>query len=70
MTATTSSWTTCETLTDAEAPGVNQGMGVFTFRPDAMRKYELKIDAPLGMTGKHELPEAKTDGVALKSSTA
>ena len=44
----------------------NQGMGVFSFRPDAARRYRLKIDAPLGVTGKHELPAAKADGVALK----
>jgi anti-sigma factor RsiW len=53
------------TLTDPTSPGVNQGMGVFGFRPDPMRKYELKIDAPLGVTSKHELPAAKADAVAL-----
>ena len=31
-----------------------------------MHKYELKIDAPLGVTSKHELPAAKTDAVALE----
>jgi alpha-2-macroglobulin-like protein len=55
-----------QTLTDAEVPGVNQGMGVFSFRPDSMRKYQLKIDAPLGVTSKHELPAAKMDAVTLK----
>jgi len=54
------------TLTDAGEPGVNQGMGAFHFRPDSMRKYRLRIDSPLGVTSKHELPEAKMDGVALK----
>src|SRR5439155_6989996 len=42
------------TLTDADAPDVNQGMGVFSFRPDAMRKYRLKVESPLGVTSKHE----------------
>jgi anti-sigma factor RsiW len=54
-----------QTLTDAEEPGANQGLGVFTLRPEAGRKYELKIDSPLGVTGKHELPEVKADGVVL-----
>jgi hypothetical protein len=53
------------TLTDASEPGVNQGMGVFTFRPDPARKYELKIDSPLGITSKHALPDVKADGVML-----
>jgi hypothetical protein len=54
------------TLTDADSPGVNQGMGVFAFRPDPARKYRLNIESPLGITSKHELPAAKADGVAMK----
>ncbi len=54
-----------QTLTDADAPGVNQGMGVFTFRPEPDRKYELKIATPLGIASKHPLPESKPDGVVL-----
>jgi hypothetical protein len=53
------------TLTDASQPGVNQGMGAFAFRPDPARKYELKVDSPLGVTSTHPLPEAKADGVVL-----
>jgi anti-sigma factor RsiW len=53
------------TLSDAERPGVNQGMGVFAFTPEPGRKYELKIDAPIGVQSKHELPKAKAGGVAL-----
>jgi hypothetical protein len=54
------------TLTDADAPGVNQGMGVFGFVPDSQRKYRLDIREPLGVSGKYELPAVKTEGVALK----
>ena len=37
-----------QTLTDSDAPGVNQGMGVFTLRPESARNYELKIDLAAG----------------------
>jgi hypothetical protein len=53
------------TLTDAQEPGVNQGLGVFAFTPKVGGKYELKIDAPAGMEGKYVLPEVKADGVVL-----
>jgi hypothetical protein len=53
------------TLTDAALPGVNQGMGVFTFLPNLARKYELKIDSPLGVTSTHSLPASKADGLVL-----
>jgi hypothetical protein len=49
----------------ADRPGANQGMGVFELTPEAGRTYELKIDAPLGIEGKHELPAVKPDGVVL-----
>src|SRR5262249_37254898 len=35
------------TLTDDKEPGVNQGMGSFTFEPKADAKYELRIDSPV-----------------------
>src|SRR5262249_3407896 len=54
-----------ETLTDAEQPGVNQGLGVFAFTPQAGTKYELKIDAPAGVEGVHALPKVEADGVVL-----
>src|SRR5262249_48670506 len=54
-----------ETLTDAEQPGVNQGLGLFAFMPKAGGKYELKIDSPSGMEGVYQLPEVKADGVVL-----
>src|SRR5207253_1530779 len=54
-----------ETLHDDEKPGVNQGMGLFSFIPEPGKSYELKIDAPSGMEGKHTLPHARNDGVVL-----
>src|SRR5262249_23146379 len=54
-----------ETLTDAEQPGVNQGLGVFAITPKAGDKYELKIDSPAGMEGVYALPEVKDTGVVL-----
>jgi hypothetical protein len=53
------------TLNDDKEPGVNQGMGVFTFTPEAGKRYELKIDTPSGIEGKYALPAAKNDGVVL-----
>jgi hypothetical protein len=59
------------TLTDSEEPGVNQGMGVFSFTPQVDATYELKIDSPTGMHGKdgkmrYVLPAAKAEGVVLR----
>jgi hypothetical protein len=54
-----------ETLTDAEQPGVNQGLGAFAFTPAAGDKYELKIDSPANMEGVYALPEVKAGGVVL-----
>jgi hypothetical protein len=46
-------------------PGVNQGMGVFTFTPQAGKTYEVKIDSPIGIEGHYRLPEIKAEGVVL-----
>jgi hypothetical protein len=54
-----------ETLTDEKEPGVNQGMGQFTFKPKARTKYELQIDSPIGIAERYALPEVKEDGVVL-----
>jgi hypothetical protein len=54
-----------QTLTDAEQPGVNQGLGMFKLTPTAGSKYELKIDSPAGMEGVYPLPEVKDEGVVL-----
>ncbi|HEV3448611.1 MAG TPA: hypothetical protein VG099_28495, partial [Gemmataceae bacterium] len=58
-----------ETLHDDEKPGVNQGMGLFTFTPEPGKSYELKIDAPTGMEGKYALPPSRQDGVVLSIPT-
>ncbi len=54
-----------ETLNDAKEPGVNQGMGVFTFTPKAGHAYEVQAEAPAGVTQRFALPELKKDGVVL-----
>ena len=54
-----------ETLHDDREPGVNQGMGAFTFTPKAGKKYELKIDTPHGLEGRPPLPDARAEGVVL-----
>src|SRR5262245_701085 len=57
------------TLTDAENPGINRGHGRFELKPEAGKKYFLKITSPLGITEPTKdgfpLPVAKPDGVAL-----
>lgn len=57
--------TRVHTLTDAEEPGINQGLGAFTFVPEANRRYKVKLDAPVGTTRTYTLPTAKKDGVVL-----
>jgi hypothetical protein len=54
-----------ETLTVADQPGANQGMGAFTFTPEAGKKYRLEIASPIGIVNKPELPDVKADGVVL-----
>src|SRR5438552_2078488 len=58
-----------ETLHDDKEPGINQGMGLFSFTPQNGRKYEFKIDTPRGIEGKYELPALKENGVALSIPT-
>jgi hypothetical protein len=60
-----------QTLTDDKEPGVNQGMGLFEFTPQAGKTYQLKIDSPAGMHGPggaqaYWLPETKAGGVVLR----
>jgi hypothetical protein len=50
---------------EGDEPGINQGLGVFQFVPRANQTYELKIDSPIGIEGRHILPAARTDGVVL-----
>jgi hypothetical protein len=53
------------TLHDDKEPGVNQGLGVFSFTPIAGRKYSLRIDSPSGVTERKELPAIKEAGVVM-----
>jgi hypothetical protein len=54
-----------ETLTNDKIPELNQGMGRFEFTPKAGRKYELKVESPVGITRLYELPPIKPEGVVL-----
>lgn len=62
------------TMTDPEQPGVNRGQGLFTFTPEAGKKYFLKLTSPSGMNEPTKegfpLPVAKADGVVLKTLDA
>jgi uncharacterized membrane protein YgcG len=64
--------TTVKTLTDADHPGANQGVGVFTFTPEADKQYTLKLSKPLGLLqpdGGYPLPKAKKEGLLLSVPT-
>jgi anti-sigma factor RsiW len=56
---------TAQTLSDDKELGVNQGMGLCQFVPEAGNSYELKIDAPIGIEGRYRLPAVKAEGVLL-----
>ncbi len=60
---------TIETLASEKMPELNQGMGRFEFTPKAGRKYELKVESPIGITKLYELPPIKPEGVVLRVST-
>jgi hypothetical protein len=53
-----------ETLQDDREPGVNQGLGSFTFTPRAGKSYTLRIDSPANIAPV-PLPAVRPDGVAL-----
>src|SRR5262249_41627047 len=53
------------TISDGNEPGVNRGLGAFTFTPEPGKRYELKITAPTGINGAYPLPDVKSDGVVL-----
>jgi alpha-2-macroglobulin-like protein len=57
--------TAVRTLNDDQEAGVNQGLGLFEFTPQAGKRYELRIDSPIGIEGRYWLPQVKADGVAL-----
>ncbi|MGL6095012.1 MAG: alpha-2-macroglobulin family protein, partial [Fimbriiglobus sp.] len=57
-----------ETLTDAEHPGANQGLGAVTFTPENGKRYAVRLDRPIGVNqpdGGFPLPLSKADGVVL-----
>jgi hypothetical protein len=54
-----------QTFADEKTPEANQGMGAFTFTPEAGQSYELQIVTPAGIPYKVELPKVKADGVVL-----
>jgi hypothetical protein len=54
-----------ETLTDDQEPGINRGLGTFTFTPRPDCRYELRLDVPVGIAKGYKLPAAKATGVVL-----
>lgn len=54
-----------QTVTDDKEPGVNQGLGSFTFTPALGKRYSLRIDSPIGIDRPITLPPAKDRGVVL-----
>jgi hypothetical protein len=54
-----------ETLASDKTPELNQGMGRFDFTPKVGRKYELKVESPVGIVKLYELPPIKPEGVVL-----
>ncbi len=56
---------TASTMHDEREPGVNQGLGSFSFTPKADKTYTLRIDSPSGIAAV-ALPKVQPDGVALR----
>ena len=56
-----------KTFTDEREPGINQGLGSFTFTPQRNRRYQLRIDAPIGIERVIPLPAIKNTGVVLSA---
>ena len=52
---------------DDATPGLHQGLGSFTFTPQANRRYQLRIDAPIGIERLIPLPLVKASGVVLST---
>lgn len=61
--------TVCDmkTLTDPDHPGVNQGLGVFTFTPERGKRYTMRLDRPIGVVQPTADPFAAALGVAASS---
>ena len=61
------------TLRDADRPGVNRGLGLFTFTPQAGKTYTLRLSQPANAvvpSGGFKLPVAKPTGVVLLARDA
>ena len=58
-----------KTVTDDKEPGINQGLGSFTFTPQGTKPYTLRIDSPIGIDRVFTLPTAKMKGVVLTIPT-
>ncbi len=53
------------TMTDDREPGINQGLGSFTFTPIFKKRYSLQIETPIGIQRLFALPTVKDTGVVL-----
>ncbi len=53
------------TMADDRQPGLDHGLGRFTFTPQAGHSYRLRADAPDGVEQVFALPAAKKEGVVL-----
>jgi hypothetical protein len=54
-----------ETFNAPAHPEANQGMGAFALVPQAGKKYQLKIENPVGIEGDHVLPAVKSEGIVM-----
>ncbi|MBI2807823.1 MAG: hypothetical protein HYX68_22810 [Planctomycetes bacterium] len=54
-----------QTVSDVAEPGMNQGMGVFSFTPAPAKRYRLVVDSPIGIERVYALPDTKDQGVVL-----
>jgi hypothetical protein len=54
------------TVTDAEQPGANQGLGLFAFTPRPGARYSVRLDSPRGITTHYPLPSPRAEGVTLR----
>ena len=55
-----------QTMTDVEQPGANQGLGVFTFTPEAGKTYTVKLLKPHGVDAVPFDLKTKADGTLLR----
>lgn len=54
-----------KTVTVADQPAANLGIGSCTLTPEFGKQYELIISSPASIEGRYPLPAVKADGVAL-----